>query len=180
MLHWVLLLLIPTIFHSSRFLNFLFFPFYFSLYQFPFHSLTWLHKHGGHSCISFWCSLLRIKRDIRPQPTSIQPIDAVHVPQTLSTVHLSLTFKPHQLHCGLLVTFSNVQTLTEISHPTCFDFWTCVHPTVAPGICSDFSFKCLNKECVNKVNAECDRVSDCSDGSDESGCGKKCSDFYTF
>ncbi|KAM6967868.1 suppressor of tumorigenicity 14 protein homolog [Aplochiton taeniatus] len=36
--------------------------------------------------------------------------------------------------------------------------------------CSDFSFKCSNKECVNKVNAECDRVDDCSDGSDEKDC----------
>uniref|UniRef100_UPI0037E8BAA5 suppressor of tumorigenicity 14 protein n=1 Tax=Semicossyphus pulcher TaxID=241346 RepID=UPI0037E8BAA5 len=40
----------------------------------------------------------------------------------------------------------------------------------SPGICSDFSFKCKNKECVNKVNAECDRVNDCSDNSDEAGC----------
>ncbi|XP_040899744.1 suppressor of tumorigenicity 14 protein homolog [Toxotes jaculatrix] len=40
----------------------------------------------------------------------------------------------------------------------------------SPGICSDFSFKCKNKECVNKVNAECDRVNDCSDNSDEDGC----------
>ncbi|XP_070767467.1 suppressor of tumorigenicity 14 protein homolog [Enoplosus armatus] len=38
------------------------------------------------------------------------------------------------------------------------------------GICSDFSFKCKNKECVNKVNAECDRVNDCSDKSDEASC----------
>uniref|UniRef100_A0A3Q3VWP1 Uncharacterized protein n=1 Tax=Mola mola TaxID=94237 RepID=A0A3Q3VWP1_MOLML len=41
-----------------------------------------------------------------------------------------------------------------------------------PGICSDFSFKCKNKECVNKVNAECDRVDDCADQSDEAGCGE--------
>lgn len=41
---------------------------------------------------------------------------------------------------------------------------------VSPGICSDFSFKCKNKECVNKVNAECDRINDCSDNSDEAGC----------
>uniref|UniRef100_A0A3Q3IC56 Zmp:0000001114 n=1 Tax=Monopterus albus TaxID=43700 RepID=A0A3Q3IC56_MONAL len=40
----------------------------------------------------------------------------------------------------------------------------------SPGICSEFSFKCLNQECVNKVNAECDRVSDCSDNSDEASC----------
>ncbi|XP_056236072.1 suppressor of tumorigenicity 14 protein homolog isoform X2 [Seriola aureovittata] len=40
----------------------------------------------------------------------------------------------------------------------------------SPGICSEFSFKCKNKECVNKVNADCDRVSDCSDNSDEDGC----------
>lgn len=38
------------------------------------------------------------------------------------------------------------------------------------GICSDISFKCKNKECINKVNAECDRVSDCSDNSDEDSC----------
>ncbi|KAA0702234.1 Suppressor of tumorigenicity 14 protein -like protein [Triplophysa tibetana] len=37
-------------------------------------------------------------------------------------------------------------------------------------ICTDFSFKCKNKECVNKVNAECDREDDCADGSDEQGC----------
>lgn len=47
-------------------------------------------------------------------------------------------------------------------------------PTVAPGICSDYSFKCKNGDCVNKVNAECDRVNDCSDQSDEAGCGEKC------
>ncbi|XP_052472363.1 suppressor of tumorigenicity 14 protein homolog [Carassius gibelio] len=40
----------------------------------------------------------------------------------------------------------------------------------AAGICNDFSFKCKNKDCVNKVNAECDREADCSDGSDEQGC----------
>ncbi|XP_043114723.1 suppressor of tumorigenicity 14 protein homolog isoform X2 [Puntigrus tetrazona] len=38
------------------------------------------------------------------------------------------------------------------------------------GICNNFSFKCKNKQCVNKVNAECDREEDCSDGSDEQGC----------
>ncbi|XP_035528100.1 suppressor of tumorigenicity 14 protein homolog [Morone saxatilis] len=38
------------------------------------------------------------------------------------------------------------------------------------GICSDFSFKCENKECINKVNAECDRINDCSDNSDEASC----------
>ncbi len=45
-------------------------------------------------------------------------------------------------------------------------------PLLAAGICNDFSFKCKNKQCVNKVNAECDREEDCSDGSDEQGCGK--------
>ncbi|KAM6909849.1 suppressor of tumorigenicity 14 protein homolog [Xenentodon cancila] len=39
-----------------------------------------------------------------------------------------------------------------------------------PDMCSDFSFKCSNNECVNKVNAECDRVNDCSDNSDEAFC----------
>ncbi|XP_051521960.1 suppressor of tumorigenicity 14 protein homolog isoform X1 [Myxocyprinus asiaticus] len=38
------------------------------------------------------------------------------------------------------------------------------------GVCTDYSFKCKNKDCVNKVNAECDRENDCSDGSDEQGC----------
>lgn len=61
-----------------------------------------------------------------------------------------------------------------------FDFWTFFRLSVAPGICSDFSFKCKNQECVNKVNAECDRVTDCSDDSDETGCGEKCrSGFFT-
>lgn len=55
----------------------------------------------------------------------------------------------------------------------CFDFWNCLHLTVAPGICSDFSFKCNNGDCVNKVNAECDHVNDCSDKSDEAACRKK-------
>uniref|UniRef100_A0A671MEH1 Suppressor of tumorigenicity 14 protein homolog n=1 Tax=Sinocyclocheilus anshuiensis TaxID=1608454 RepID=A0A671MEH1_9TELE len=41
---------------------------------------------------------------------------------------------------------------------------------LSAGICNDFSFKCKNKQCVNKVNAECDREEDCSDGSDEQGC----------
>ncbi|CAL1611392.1 unnamed protein product [Knipowitschia caucasica] len=40
----------------------------------------------------------------------------------------------------------------------------------SPGICSEFSFKCANGECVNKVNAECDRIDDCADKSDESFC----------
>ncbi|KAK7886674.1 hypothetical protein WMY93_026295 [Mugilogobius chulae] len=40
----------------------------------------------------------------------------------------------------------------------------------SPGICSDYSFKCDNGDCVNKVNAECDRVDDCSDKSDEARC----------
>ncbi|RVE62504.1 hypothetical protein OJAV_G00157920 [Oryzias javanicus] len=40
----------------------------------------------------------------------------------------------------------------------------------AQGMCTDFSFKCANQQCVNKVNAECDRVNDCSDNSDEETC----------
>ncbi|XP_056300794.1 suppressor of tumorigenicity 14 protein homolog isoform X2 [Pseudoliparis swirei] len=39
-----------------------------------------------------------------------------------------------------------------------------------PGVCADFSFKCKNKECVNKLNVECDRVKDCADNSDEADC----------
>ncbi len=45
-------------------------------------------------------------------------------------------------------------------------------PLLAAGICNEFSYKCKNKQCVNKVNAECDRDVDCSDGSDEQECGK--------
>ncbi|KAK7172083.1 hypothetical protein R3I93_004397 [Phoxinus phoxinus] len=40
----------------------------------------------------------------------------------------------------------------------------------SPAVCNDFSFRCKDKQCVNKVNAECDREDDCSDGSDEQGC----------
>ncbi|XP_017282015.1 suppressor of tumorigenicity 14 protein homolog [Kryptolebias marmoratus] len=40
----------------------------------------------------------------------------------------------------------------------------------SPDMCLDFSFKCANGECVNKVNAECDHVDDCSDKSDEASC----------
>lgn len=55
-----------------------------------------------------------------------------------------------------------------------FLFYIFIHVSLcaAPGICSDFSFKCKNEACVNKVNAECDRVKDCTDESDEEGCGK--------
>uniref|UniRef100_A0A8C6SHQ7 Zmp:0000001114 n=1 Tax=Neogobius melanostomus TaxID=47308 RepID=A0A8C6SHQ7_9GOBI len=42
--------------------------------------------------------------------------------------------------------------------------------TTAPGVCSEFTFKCKSGDCVNKVNAECDLVNDCSDGSDEDIC----------
>lgn len=41
---------------------------------------------------------------------------------------------------------------------------------VSTGVCTDYSFKCQNKECVNKLNAECDRVNDCADHSDEALC----------
>lgn len=40
----------------------------------------------------------------------------------------------------------------------------------SPGVCSEFSFKCNSGDCVNKVNAECDRVKDCADESDEASC----------
>lgn len=42
----------------------------------------------------------------------------------------------------------------------------------AADMCTDFTFHCGNGQCVNKLNAECDKVSDCSDGSDEQGCGE--------
>lgn len=54
----------------------------------------------------------------------------------------------------------------------CFDYGMCFCLTAAPGICSAFSFKCNNNDCVNKVNAECDRIKDCSDNSDEEYCSK--------
>ncbi|KAG5271940.1 hypothetical protein AALO_G00185900 [Alosa alosa] len=38
------------------------------------------------------------------------------------------------------------------------------------GICTDFTFKCQDGTCVNKINAECDHDKDCADGSDEEGC----------
>lgn len=52
----------------------------------------------------------------------------------------------------------------------CLDGSDEVSCAASPGVCNDFSFKCKNKQCVNKVNAECDREDDCSDGSDEQGC----------
>ena len=95
-------------------------------------------------------------------------------PQSLCIVHSSLTLKPHWLHSILPVELSNALTLW-LKYAMCFDSGTSpLHPTVAPGICSDFSFKCKNGDCVNKVNAECDRVDDCSDNSDEASCSKKC------
>lgn len=80
-------------------------------------------------------------------------------PQSLCIVYSSLSVKPCWLHSILLV-------------KACFHFGTCLHPTTDAGECSGFNFKCKNGDCVNKVNAECDRVSDCSDNSDETICGK--------
>lgn len=45
----------------------------------------------------------------------------------------------------------------------------------AEGMCTDFTFYCADGQCVNKLNAECDKVSDCTDGSDEEGCGESLS-----
>jgi len=59
-------------------------------------------------------------------------------------------------------------------------FTLCSLPLLAAGICNDFSFVCKDKQCVNKVNAECDRENDCSDGSDEQGCGKSHCLMYFF
>ena len=44
------------------------------------------------------------------------------------------------------------------------------NPCPAPSVCSDYSFICKDKVCVNKVNAECDRIDDCADRSDEKDC----------
>lgn len=59
-------------------------------------------------------------------------------------------------------------------------FTLCSLPLLAPGLCNDFSFKCKDKQCVNKVNAECDRENDCSDGSDEQECSKSHCLMYFF
>ncbi|XP_041098456.1 ST14 transmembrane serine protease matriptase a, partial [Polyodon spathula] len=36
--------------------------------------------------------------------------------------------------------------------------------------CTEFSYMCKNKQCINKKNPECDGVEDCADHSDEAGC----------
>lgn len=46
-------------------------------------------------------------------------------------------------------------------------------PAAATGTCSEFTYKCKNQVCINKLNAECDRIDDCSDKSDEAACGRK-------
>uniref|UniRef100_A0A8C7CES6 ST14 transmembrane serine protease matriptase n=1 Tax=Oncorhynchus kisutch TaxID=8019 RepID=A0A8C7CES6_ONCKI len=60
----------------------------------------------------------------------------------------------------------------ESDEKHCSELFIFIHLSLcaAPGTCSDFSFKCKNEACVNKVNAECDRVKDCTDESDEEGC----------
>ncbi|XP_065100608.1 transmembrane protease serine 9 [Paramisgurnus dabryanus] len=39
----------------------------------------------------------------------------------------------------------------------------------APGNCSE-NYNCGGGECINKINPECDRVADCSNGADEKNC----------
>ncbi|XP_056129935.1 suppressor of tumorigenicity 14 protein homolog [Lampris incognitus] len=36
--------------------------------------------------------------------------------------------------------------------------------------CSEFTYRCGNKQCISKVNPECDGVQDCEDASDEEDC----------
>ncbi|XP_036392375.1 ST14 transmembrane serine protease matriptase a [Megalops cyprinoides] len=36
--------------------------------------------------------------------------------------------------------------------------------------CTEFTYRCKNNNCINKVNPECDGVVDCEDGSDEAEC----------
>lgn len=45
-------------------------------------------------------------------------------------------------------------------------------PAAAQGTCSKFTYMCKNQVCINKLNAECDRINDCSDNSDEAACGR--------
>lgn len=66
-----------------------------------------------------------------------------------------------------------------------FTFWKWLFPRSLPaaatGTCSEFTYKCKNQVCINKLNAECDRINDCSDNSDEAACGRKRNPhFYTF
>ncbi|KAL0984999.1 hypothetical protein UPYG_G00151650 [Umbra pygmaea] len=56
---------------------------------------------------------------------------------------------------------TNVDCLDGSDEKSCKD---------SAGVCNDFSFKCKDGACVNKMNSECDQVKDCTDGSDELGC----------
>ena len=43
------------------------------------------------------------------------------------------------------------------------------HPLLCLGNCSEYQFQCRNGQCIDATLA-CNRVIDCADGSDESGC----------
>ncbi|KAF6732359.1 Suppressor of tumorigenicity 14 protein [Oryzias melastigma] len=43
-------------------------------------------------------------------------------------------------------------------------------PGSPKAICTQSSYRCKNRNCINKVNPECDGTQDCSDGSDEQNC----------
>lgn len=76
------------------------------------------------------------------------------------------------MYCSLgssLALFSRPYSFVAYLWPVMLTVQTA--PT-ASGMCTDFTFKCQNGECVNKVNVECDHNKDCADGSDEEGCGK--------
>ncbi|KAG7273264.1 hypothetical protein CRUP_001360 [Coryphaenoides rupestris] len=77
---------------------------------------------------------------------------------------------PLQLVSSSNIMLINLITDSAVQRPGFMAQYNAIPITTAPGICSDFSFSCKDKSCVNKVNAECDRVTDCSDGSDEQGC----------
>lgn len=47
-----------------------------------------------------------------------------------------------------------------------------VSAAVLLGRCPKSAFSCGNGQCVTTVNPECDDRVDCSDGSDEAGCGQ--------
>ena len=49
---------------------------------------------------------------------------------------------------------------------------TCV--CVVPGVqCTDMTYACADGTCLRKTNPECDLITDCPDGSDETPCGER-------
>lgn len=95
-------------------------------------------------------------------------------PQSLCIVHSGF---PLRSLTDCVVFFQvNLATLSHRLIEICvLIFVTRLHPpAAATAMCTDFSFKCKSGKCISKVNAECDRVKDCADGTDEEGCSKTC------